>query len=61
MAILEILFNYPIPIVFLLVVEEGGVDLEAALQHRAVLKGLHRGQVCLVVDVDASHTDYKYK
>jgi hypothetical protein len=42
---------------FLLVVKQCGVELEAALQHCAVLKGLHGGQVRLVVDVDAPNTN----
>jgi hypothetical protein len=44
---------------FLLVVEEGRVDLEAALQHGAVLKCLHCRQIRFVIDVDTSHTDYE--
>ncbi len=44
-------------IFFLLIVEEGGVDLEEALKDGAVLEGLERRHVRPVVDADAPHTD----
>ncbi len=48
-------------ICFLLIVEEGGVDLEETLKDGAVLEGLERCHVRPVVDADAPHTDCNSK
>jgi hypothetical protein len=48
-------------ICFLLIIKEGGVDLEETLEDGAVLEGLERRHVRPVVDADAPHTDCNSK
>ncbi len=48
-------------ICFLLIVEEGGVDLEETLEDGAVLEGFERRHIRPVVDADAPHTDCNSK